>query len=71
MKVAWLTLFALLTAVPALAEQDSVVHVEFSNPALYPAQWTLVIHPDGNGHFHAEGGTRPTDVSRNYVPGKY
>ena len=69
MKVAWLTLFAVLTAVPALAEQDSVVHVEFSNPALYPAQWNLVIHPDGNGHFHAEGGNRPTSYPETMFPG--
>ena len=25
--------------------------VDFSNPGLSPPQWTLVLHPDGSGHF--------------------
>jgi hypothetical protein len=70
MKVAWLALLAILCYVPAHAEQDATVQVEFSNPALYPAQWTLVLHPDGSGHFHAEGGTRPKDYPETMFPGK-
>lgn len=69
MKALSLFAVALLFTLPALAE-DPVVHVEFSNPALYPAQWSLVLHPDGNGHFHAEGGTRPTDYPETMFPGK-
>jgi hypothetical protein len=53
-------LMALAFALPVRADSDAaVVKVDFSNPGLYPAQWTLVLHPDGNGHFHAEGGSRP------------
>src|SRR6185503_8355633 len=69
-KFAWLLLMATLLLVPAHAQQDSTVQVDFSNPALYPAQWSLILHPDGSGHFHAEGGTRPTDYPETMFPGK-
>lgn len=59
MKALWLAVLAVAFALPASADTDAVVKVEFSNPGLYPAQWTLVLHPDGSGHFHAEGGNRP------------
>ena len=56
----WLVaVLAVAFACSARADSDPVVTVEFSNPGLYPAQWTLVLHPDGKGHFHAEGGKRP------------
>jgi hypothetical protein len=32
----------------------STVTVEFKNPQLSPSHWTLVLHPDGSGHFHSE-----------------
>jgi hypothetical protein len=32
---------------------DSVVQVDFSDPQLSPPQWTLVLHPDGSGHFRS------------------
>jgi hypothetical protein len=28
--------------------------VDYSNPALTPSHWTLMIHPDGSGHFHSD-----------------
>jgi hypothetical protein len=28
--------------------------MEFSNPGLTPPRWTLVVHPDGSGHFRSE-----------------
>jgi len=41
---------ARLQAAPA---EDPVVQVDFSNPALSPPQWTLVLHADGSGHFRS------------------
>jgi hypothetical protein len=32
---------------------DSVVQEDFSDPELSPPQWTLVLHPDGSGHFRS------------------
>lgn len=69
MKALWLVLFAAFLVLPAHA-QDAKVQVDFSNPSLYPSDWTLVLRPDGTGHFHAEGGTRPTDYPETMFPGK-
>jgi hypothetical protein len=33
---------------------DPVVQVDFSNPGLSPPQWTLILHPDGSGHFRSQ-----------------
>lgn len=35
------------------------VSLEFSNPNLIPADWTLKIHPDGSGHFRSQRGSAP------------
>lgn len=59
-------------AATARAESGGEPHfqVEYSNPALVPAQWTMEIRPDGSGHFksergQAEGrGIEPPDVDR-------
>ena len=32
---------------------DSIVQEDFSDPELSPPQWTLVLHPDGSGHFRS------------------
>lgn len=69
MRIVLLALLAAALALPARSEQDGVVKVEFSNPGLYPAHWTLVLHPDGTGHFHADGGVRPTGGEDTIVPG--
>ncbi|MGC1421279.1 MAG: hypothetical protein WA815_02965 [Terracidiphilus sp.] len=68
MKIAWLALMSLLVALSAHADSDPVIRMDFSNPALYPAQWTLVLHPDGSGHFHAEGGKKPSDQNGMILP---
>lgn len=70
MRSVWLFLAALLLVVPARSEQEPQVRFDFSNPSLYPAQWSLVLHPDGSGHFHAEGGNRPTNDSDTIEPAK-
>lgn len=60
---------ALLFALPMYGASDPTLRVEFSNPGLYPSQWTLVFHPDGTGHFHAEsGGVRPVEDHDEIVP---
>lgn len=41
---------------PAAPSASPVVTVEFSNPALSPSHWKLVLHPDGRGHFVSEMG---------------
>ena len=46
-----------LQAAPAA---DPVVQVDFSNPALSPPQWTIVLHPDGSGHFRSQAQKTPT-----------
>lgn len=61
---------ALLFALPSRALDAPELRVDFSNPALYPAQWTLVLHPDGSGHFHAEGGVKPADSEEGILPAK-
>jgi hypothetical protein len=38
---------------------DPVVQVDFSNPALSPPQWTLVLHADGSGHFRSQANKTP------------
>lgn len=40
-----------------------VVSVDFSNPSLSPSHWTLILHPDGSGHFHSEMGSVAADSS--------
>lgn len=70
MRSLWLVLLVVLVSLPSSAQQTPIVQVEFSNPSLYPAQWTLVLHPDGNGHFHAEGGDRPAQYPETMSPGR-
>ena len=70
MRAMWLAVLALAMSLPARGESDAVVRVEFFNPGLYPSQWTLVLHPDGSGHFHAEGGNKPSDFQDTIVPAK-
>jgi len=31
---------------------DPEIRIEFEHPGELPAHWTLIIHPDGSGHFH-------------------
>ena len=46
------------SADPSSAEP--VVQVDFSNPALSPPQWTLILHADGSGHFRSQANKTPT-----------
>ena len=62
--------FAALALALSAHGQQPVVNVDYSNPGLYPSHWTLVLHPDGGGHFSADGGNRPTDYPDTILPGK-
>jgi hypothetical protein len=66
----WLAILTAVVVLPVHAASDPVVRVDFSNPGLYPAQWTLVVHPDGSGHFHAEGGNKPANENDMVLPAK-
>ncbi|HVZ82546.1 MAG TPA: hypothetical protein VG893_02645 [Terracidiphilus sp.] len=67
----WLLLAACVgLALPMRAEPDAALRVDFSNPGLMPAQWTLVLHPDGSGHFHAERGTAKLDADHGMEPAR-
>jgi hypothetical protein len=52
--------FGLVLLPVARAQGDAVFSVEFSNPGLIPAQWTLEFHPDGTGHFRTVRGSAPS-----------
>ncbi len=55
MKAFMLVALAALS-IPALGESEPLVQVEFSNPGLVPARWTIEVHPDGSAHFRSERG---------------
>lgn len=45
------------------SDSGATLQVDFANPQLVPAKWTLVLHPDGSGHFHSErGDVKPPDA---------
>lgn len=63
--VALLTLAAPLPAigqVPAAA--DPTVQMDFSDPDLSPAQWTLTLRRDGTGHFRSQADKAPGDAAQ-------
>jgi hypothetical protein len=55
-RLAWAAM-ALAGTVCAYGAAERTVRIEFSNPGLIPATWTLELHPDGSGHFHSERGS--------------
>lgn len=70
MRASLLALLAVLLVPTAHGDSASMVRFDFSNPGLYPSQWTLTLHPDGSGHFHAEGGNKPGYAADSLLPGK-
>lgn len=64
-------LFAILAvvfAIPMYGASDSTIRMDYSNPGLNPSKWTLEFHPDGTGHFHAEGANKPIYEGDELVP---
>ncbi len=61
MKAAVIVIFAAVLAFPSQGQTNTELRIDFSNPGLTPSNWTLVIHPDGSGHFHADRGGDSTD----------
>jgi hypothetical protein len=57
-----LAMGAQIHAAPAVDPSSAVpiVQVDFSNPALSPPQWTLILHADGSGHFRSQANKTPT-----------
>jgi hypothetical protein len=49
-----------LAACSRAAASAPVIQVDFSDPGLSPSQWTLILHPDGAGHFRSQMG-KPSD----------
>jgi hypothetical protein len=69
MRLVLLAVATLLLSLPVHGQKEPVLRFDFSNPGLYPSSWSLVVHPDGSGHFHAEGGTRPKSYPDTILPG--
>ena len=56
MRALWAALLLGAGLAQAQATPTSEVRLDYLNAQLIPAQWTLVLWPDGTGHFHAERG---------------
>jgi hypothetical protein len=69
MKLLGILLILAVASVEGRADAGSVLRVDFSNPALVPAKWTLEMHPDGTGHFHSEPGANAAAKVRGIEPG--
>ncbi len=66
MRTGWLALVTLASAALALPSQGQagpVVQADYTNPALNPSHWTLILHPDGSGHFRSERGNANSEAS--------
>jgi hypothetical protein len=48
-----LTMWALQACGQAAPPAGAEIQIEFEHPGMSPAHWTMIIHPDGSGHFHA------------------
>lgn len=67
MRALWAVLLAAGIA-RAQAAPMSEVRLNYSNAQLIPAQWTLVLWPDGRGHFHAERGSAKDSEASSMEP---
>jgi hypothetical protein len=64
MRLGWQVLAALILAafaLPLQGQDGATVQMDFANPGLTPPRWTLVVHPDGSGHFRSERGNAATE----------
>lgn len=74
MKLAWASLIAaalVLSAQGAAAQAQGsaaqakaeTFEIDYTNPGLAPSHWSIVLHPDGSGHFSSFGGDMGADGS--------
>jgi hypothetical protein len=70
MRVFGIAFVLAISALRMQAEPNAIVTVDFSNPGLTPPKWTLIIHSDGNAHFHADRGARTSDQIDRIEPGE-
>jgi len=70
MKALFFAFVLAMFSLPMHAESDAVVTVDYSNPGITPPKWTMVIHTDGNSHFHAERGEATPDQIQTIQPGQ-
>ena len=68
MRLFGLAVLAAFLALPVLAEEGPEFRVDFRNPEMTPASWSLVLHPDGSGHFHSNRGTAALDLEEPIEP---
>lgn len=68
MRVLGVAIAAMLLALPVMAEGGPEFRVEFRNPEMMPATWSLVLRPDGSGHFHSNRGTAAPDPQEPIEP---
>jgi hypothetical protein len=52
---------AVISGMAAQAQPPATVTFHFENPQLQPAKYTITLHEDGTGHFHAEAATSSAD----------
>ena len=62
-KLIWAAAVLLCGSVPVLAQSSQATIIfHFEHPALAPPSYTMVIHEDGSGHYHADAaGATPLD----------
>ena len=61
MKHLLMVLALCCTGLPGKADTGRLIQIQYTNPGLIPAQWTLVLHPDGSAHFTSERGNAPRE----------
>jgi hypothetical protein len=69
LTVPWLAVALLALAAHGQAPRaaDPAFQVDYSNPGLSPAQWTLTLRPDGTGHFRSQTGKTPDPATQGIV----
>jgi hypothetical protein len=51
-------------------DTGAVFQMDFSNPGLTPARWTLTLRPDGSGHFRSARGNLAGEGSQGEMQGQ-
>ncbi len=55
---------AVLSNAGAVAQTPATVTFHFEDARMQPAKYTITLHEDGTGHFHADAGpTTPDDIA--------